>query len=415
MHGDGRRLLIYAPVPLHRQDGRLYLEDQACNGLRLWADNFDYLTVMMPVTDAPLPPSWQPLDNVGPSLDRITVVPLPMAYRPDKFVQQLPHVRRQIRELIAQADYISFAIGGLFGDWGAVACHEAYRMRRPYGIWTDRVESEVTRRMIGQGHARESLRARLYHRPMAWLERHLIRRAHVGFFHGRETFETYAPFCRNPHLVHDIHLKAADHIDPGRLATKVSGAQSGSGPLRIVYTGRADPMKGPQDWVEVLHKVQAAGVDFQASWIGDGIALDQMRAQIAQSGLGDRVTTPGFLADRGALLETLRAADIFLFCHKTPESPRCLIEALVSGTPIVGYDGAFARDLIHAHGGGVLSPIHDTDALARQVVALAQSPRRLADLIRNAAADGAPYDDVSVFRHRSDLIRDHLPPRDTGR
>ena len=75
MRGDGRRLLIYAPVPLHRKDGKLYLEDQARNGLRLWAENFDLLTVMMPVTDAPMPKSWGPLDLVGPALERIKVVP----------------------------------------------------------------------------------------------------------------------------------------------------------------------------------------------------------------------------------------------------------------------------------------------------------------------------------------------------
>lgn len=411
MRGDGKRLLIYAPVALHRKEGKLYLEDQARNGLRLWAENFDLLTVMMPVTDAPMPKSWGPLELVGPALERITVVPLPMAYRPDRFLRQLPAVRRQIRDLIAQADYISFAIGGIFGDWGSVACHEAWKMGRPYGIWTDRVESQVTRRLIGQGNWRRRLQARLYHRPMAWLERHLIRRAHVGFFHGGETFNTYAPFSRNPHLVHDIHLSKADHIDPVALDAKVEAAATGSRPLKIVYVGRADPMKGPLDWLEVLDSVHRAGVDFEAQWLGDGTELDTLRAQIFEKGLENRIKAPGFTSDRAAILAALRAADIFLFCHKTPESPRCLIEALASGTPIVGYDGAFARDLISGNGGGVLAPLNDVVALAKQVIELACEPVRRATMVRNAAADGAPFDDVSVFRHRSELIREHLPPR----
>jgi len=412
MRGDGKRLLIYAPVPLHRHNGQLYLEDQASNGLRLWADNFDYLTVMMPVTDAPLPASWRPLELVGPALDRIKMVPLPMAYRPDQFFRHLPKVRRQIRDLICEADYVSFSIGGLFGDWGSVGCHEAWKMGRPYGVWTDRVESQVVRRMIGQGHWRQSLRSRLYHRPMAWLERHLIRRAHVGFFHGRETYDAFAPFCRNPQLVHDIHISKADHISAAALAAKVDSRANGrgNGPLKIVYMGRADPMKGPYDWVEVLRRAHDAGVDFQASWIGEGTELAQMRHRITAAGLDDRIKTPGFASDRAVVLDALRGADIFLFCHKTPESPRCLIEALISGTPIVGYDGAFARDLISGHAGGALVPLNDVGALVQQVIALSQDPARLSDLIRNAAADGAPYDDVSVFRHRSDLIREHLPP-----
>ncbi len=410
MRGDGKRLLIYAPVPLHRKDGQLYLEDQARNGLRLWADNFDLLTVMMPVTDGPMPKSWGPLELVGPALDRITIVPLPMAYRPDRFLRLLPSVRRQIRGLIAEADYVSFAIGGLFGDWGSVGCHEAWRMGRPYGVWTDRVESQVTRRLVNEGNWRRRLQARLYHRPMAWLERRLIRRAHVGFFHGGETFDAYAPFSRNPQLVHDIHLSKSDHISPAALENKLQ-ATANAGPLKIVYVGRADAMKGPLDWLEVLEAVHRAGVEFEAEWLGDGTELDRMRARIAEKGLQDRISAPGFTSDRAAVLDALRAADLFLFCHKTPESPRCLIEALASGAPIVGYDGAFARDLISGNGGGVLAPLNDVATLARQVVDLARDPSRRAELIRKAAADGAPFDDVSVFRHRSDLIRDHLPPR----
>lgn len=410
MRGDGKRLLIYAPVPLHRKDGQLYLEDQARNGLRLWADNFDLLTVMMPVTDGPMPKSWGPLELVGPALDRITIVPLPMAYRPDRFLRLLPSVRRQIRGLIAEADYVSFAIGGLFGDWGSVGCHEAWRMGRPYGVWTDRVESQVTRRLVNEGNWRRRLQARLYHRPMAWLERRLIRRAHVGFFHGGETFDAYAPFSHNPQLVHDIHLSKSDHISPAALENKLQ-ATANAGPLKIVYVGRADAMKGPLDWLEVLEAVHRAGVEFEAEWLGDGTELDRMRARIAEKGLQDRISAPGFTSDRAAVLDALRAADLFLFCHKTPESPRCLIEALASGAPIVGYDGAFARDLISGNGGGVLAPLNDVATLARQVVDLARDPSRRAELIRKAAADGAPFDDVSVFRHRSDLIREHLPPR----
>ena len=170
-------------------------------------------------------------------------------------------------------------------------------------------------------------------------------------------------------------------------------------------------MKGPLDWLEVLDSVHRAGVDFEAQWLGDGTELDTLRAQIVEKGLENRIMAPGFTSDRAAILAALRAADIFLFCHKTPESPRCLIEALASGTPIVGYDGAFARDLISGNGGGVLAPLNDAVALAKQVIELACEPVRRATMVRNAAADGAPFDDVSVFRHRSELIREHLPPR----
>ena len=402
-------LLIYAPVALHRWHDTLFLEDQACNGLRLWADNFPRLLVMMPVTEERPPPSWIPLASLGPALERIEIHPLPMAYRPDRFLRHLGATRHRIRALIARADYLGFAIGGLFGDWGAVACVEAHRLGRRYFLWADRVESEVTRRTAAHGPWRRRLRKRLTHRPMAWLERALIRRAALGLFHGRETYDAYEPFCANPEVVHDVHVKRHDHISAEALAAKAAGAAQG--PLHIAYVGRADPMKGPLDWVEVLETVAAAGVDFRAVWLGDGDVRPEMQRRIACAGLADRVEIPGFAADRARVLATLRAAHLFLFCHQTPESPRCLIEALVSGCPIVGYDSAFPRDLVSTHQGGAFAPRGDVGALAAIVTRLAGDRAALADLIRRAAADGAPFEDVAVFRHRSALIKAHLGGR----
>ena len=408
----GDCLLIYAPVPLFRNaDGGLMMEDQACNGLRLWAENFDRLIAMHPLDPGTPPPAWVPLDRVGANLARIRVEPLPMAWRPDRFLCALPATRARIGTLIDEADYLSFAIGGLFGDWGAVACIEASRRNRAHAVWTDRVESAVVRQQAGQGKWRHRLRARLTAGPMAALERHLIRRASVGLFHGRETFDTYAPFARRAELVHDIHISASDHIPKQRLATKIASA--GQGPLRVVYVGRAEPMKGGLDWVAVQLRLAAMGADVTATWLGEGSDLPAMRARSAAAGLGARVTFPGFANNRAQVLEALRAAHLLMFCHKTPESPRNLIEALISATPIVGYDGAYAQGLIEGHQGGVLVALHDVAALSEAVAGLARDRGLLADLIARAARDGAPFDDVGVFQHRSAMIRKHMAPRAT--
>lgn len=403
-----QRLLLNVQVPLHSQDGQLYLEDQACNGLRLWAENFDHVTAMVPVRPGPLPHSWIPLDGaIASHADRLSIEPLPWAYRPDHHVRALSETRRKIIGLIEKADVLSFAIGEcLFGDWGAVAARQATRMGRPHAIWTDRVESEVIRAQIHKGPWRRRLKARLTHRLAARLERERVKAASLGLFHGKETFDAYAPFCRNPHIVHDIHIAKEDHIPEDALTQKL--ATAGQGPLRIVYTGRMDPMKGPEDWVDVLGRLAQKDVAFEATWLGIGSQEDALKARVADLGLSDRVRFPGFVSDRAQVLDALRRAHIMMFCHKTPESPRCLIEALISGTPIVGYTSAFPEDLIGGHGGGVLTPLNDVAALAEAVTTLAQDRAALADRISRAAKDGAIYDDQSVFAHRSELIKAHL-------
>lgn len=404
-------LLIYAPVPLFRAaDGGFLLEDQACNGLRLWAESFDRVIALMPVETGTPPGTWVPLSRIGPAAARIEIVPLPAAWTLRRFLPALPEARRKIRDAIARSDRIGFAIGGLVGDWGAVAALEAQRMGRPYYIWTDRVESAVTR--FAASHAprwKTRIKARLTHRPMAALERFLIRRAALGLFHGHETFEHYAPFCRNPQLVHDIHLKPEDHLPEAAAAAKQAEAAQGQGPLRVLYVGRADPMKGALDWVEAVAGAVQQGADIEAEWFGAGPDLEAMWARVAALGLQDRLRLPGMVTDRAAVLAALRRAQVFLFCHRTPESPRCLIEALASATPIIGYDGGFARDLIARNGGGLLVPMGDAAALAAALAGLAADRGRVAGLIGRAALDRAGFDDETVFRHRSEMIRAHLP------
>ncbi len=75
------------------------------------------------------------------------------------------------------------------------------------------------------------------------------------------------------------------------------------------------------------------------------------------------VETPGFVADRDRVIATIRDSDLMLFTHLEPESPRVLIEALMSACPIVGYDRPHPSDLISVHGGGILSPLGDWEAL----------------------------------------------------
>lgn len=399
------RLTGYAPVPLFLQDGRLFAEDQSLIGLRRWAENFARVDMMMPLEHGPLPAGWSEASALD-DLPGLTLHPLPAAYRPDRFARALPGTLPRIRALIAQPAVRSFAIGGLFGDWGAVACLSAHRAGLPFAVWTDRVESEVTRQGADDGPWRTRLRKRLTWRPMAALERAVIRRATVGLFHGRETHDIYAPHARAAEMVHDILIDRSDHIDAGALARKRAAAADG--PLRIVYAGRADPMKGALDWVAALERLDALGVAFTATYLGDGPDLAAMRDRVAANGLAGRVTLPGFTADRRAVMAALRAAQAFLFCHRTPESPRNLIEALVSATPLVGYDGAYARDLTNGGDSGVFHPIGDTDGLAQALAGLSADRDALVRRIDAAKTAGGWFDSQTVFRHRSDMLRKHL-------
>jgi glycosyltransferase involved in cell wall biosynthesis len=132
-----------------------------------------------------------------------------------------------------------------------------------------------------------------------------------------------------------------------------------------------------------------------------------MRNEVVRRGLADVVSLPGFVSDRDELLAQLRAAHVHVFCHTTPESPRNLVEALISGCPIVGYHSDFAEELV-TDGGGAFVAIGDTKGLVDRLASLIANRQDLITMTRQAAVSGKRFNDVAVFQHRSELIKKHL-------
>jgi glycosyltransferase involved in cell wall biosynthesis len=339
---------------------------------------------------------------------RLRLEPLPWAYHPLDHLKHRAEVRQRFARWVSEHRYLCFSNLGPFGAWGSVAAAEARRQQRPYSLWFD----WVLHRMPLEPGA--TPRQRLKHALMAQLiERETtraIRGAALGLFHGQTVFDAYAPLCRQPELVHDVHTHPEDAISDDDLAAKLARQVSGLDarrPLRIGYVGRVHPMKAPFDWIEALARAaEVLGAErIQATWLGDGPLLDAARERVRSLGVEANIRFEGFVADRSRLLAFLREQDLLLFCHITPESPRALVEALISGTPLLGYDSAYARQLVAERGGAILTPLSDTKALTTALIRLADDPQALAELTRQAATARAIYNDEAVFAHRSELIK----------
>src|SRR5262245_18476174 len=192
------RLLLVLPLRVYTVNGRFYMDSQACNGLSLWLANFKYVTLAAP-TEArtTIPPVTSPIDSVA-GANRCTVVCLPRVFFPHHFGAKLPHVVKLLKPHIAAADYLHFALGGLWGDWAAVACIISQIRDLPYAVWTDRVEPRVVE---FQSTSKTGIR-RFYlfttARMMARYHRYLIRHSALGLFNGMDCYEAYAGYSDNP-------------------------------------------------------------------------------------------------------------------------------------------------------------------------------------------------------------------------
>ncbi|MEQ9460616.1 MAG: glycosyltransferase [Phycisphaeraceae bacterium] len=233
----------------------------------------------------------------------------------------------------------------------------------------------------------------------------IIRRSSLGLFHGASCFEAYAGSCREPHLVHNVHTSPEDRIDAQRFDMKCLRQRDSAEPLRVIYSGRMAEAKAPLDWVRAVGHARDLGATLNARWLGDGDLYHPTQQLVKDLGLEAVVDLAGYVSDRSVVLNALRDADVMAFCHITPESPRCLLEALISGTPLVGYSGAYAQDLVSGHGGGSLVPVRDWRALGVLLYELSHQRDRLTGLARGAYESGEEFSDEAVFAHRSGLVR----------
>lgn len=405
-------VLLVTHVRLRRIGGRLCVDDQTGAGLERWGENFARIT-FTGIDAGEGPPAtgesstvWRPVADLA-CAERLSVVALPDAYRVATFAAQYADTRRRVSDIVRASRYLCYTLGSLAGDWGGVAALESIRQRRPYAVWFDRVEHEVIRRTGTDAPLRRRVKNAFTLPLMVRYHQHLIARSHLGLFQGQDTFRTYARHARNPFCVYDTHTTRDDLVTQTALADKCRSLVDGE-PLRIVYVGRADAMKGPLAWLEALHRARRTGMRFTATWWGDGPLHAAMRARADELGLADCVTLPGFEGDRQRLLAAMRAAHLFLFCHLTPESPRCLIEALVCGTPLIGYGSPYSEDLVTQDGGGRLVPMDDLDSLASRLVELDRDRMGLTDLVRAAARTGARFDEETLYRTRAELLRRYL-------
>jgi glycosyltransferase involved in cell wall biosynthesis len=145
-----------------------------------------------------------------------------------------------------------------------------------------------------------------------------------------------------------------------------------------------------------------------AKWYGDGPLIEELRHLVSDRGLSAWISFPGNVTVRSEVLDIFRAADLFVFCHLTPESPRCLMEALMSGLPILGFESAYASDLTSQYGGSATVPIGDVGALAELVTRYVSDKDARYNLSRAALHSGRQFSEQSVFRHRSELIKQFL-------
>jgi colanic acid/amylovoran biosynthesis glycosyltransferase len=406
--GNGHRLLFINHVPQVHWRGAVYFDRQTLAGLEQYARYFDAVTICGPRIDSPHEPDPMFVAPLAGHDQRITLEPLPLAYSPAEFFRTRQAVRATLSRLVDSHDVVVGAVGGLVGDWGSTLASVCYGRKKPHAVWFDRLESDVIR--VEWADAGFLRRARHWVERLAIKRRskRLVRRATLTIGQGAETFAALSPHAANIIQAFDSHVVPEDVIGADAFQSKIASLRSG--PVSIAYAGRVEAMKGPLDWIRALHVARCDGLDFVATWFGDGPLLDTADSLVRELELSDRVSFAGAVSHVDTF-DGLRRAAIIFHAHLTIESPRTIVEALAAGCAIVGYHSPYVDDVL---GYDQTGPERGNwVALGHHLAIEARRTELLETRIARNAERGKRFLEEPVYRHRAatmaSLVTDSRP------
>jgi glycosyltransferase involved in cell wall biosynthesis len=248
-----------------------------------------------------------------------------------------------------------------------------------------------------------------FHERMAWPKRAAFaalewlggRLTHVLFTQAEEDAAT----ARRLGLARGPIAAIGNGVDPARFHPAADAEErrriraelgAGDSDAVILMVGRLVAEKG---YVELIEAMK--GVEAQLWVVGERLDSDHagpvehaVEAAETDPRLKRRVRFLGYRADVPRLM---RAADIYTLPSHREGMPRSVIEAMMSGLPVVGTDIRGTREEVAEGETGTLVPVDDAKALAAALMRLVADPKL-------RAVWGAKGRERALSLYREDLV-----------
>ncbi len=185
-----------------------------------------------------------------------------------------------------------------------------------------------------------------------------------------------------------------------------------SGPLRLLFMGRVEALKGVFDFVPLLQRLRNFGVPVTLNLVGGENAA--LARQLQRKGLANLVTWTGRVPHEQCY-DIAAVSDIFLMASRKEPFGMVTIEAMSMGCVPIAYDTPSGSTEIIEHGkSGLLVPLGDLRAWAEHIRTLHQDRQRLAALSAGAIARARNHFDADVMaRNLAGFLTDVLAHAET--
>jgi glycosyltransferase involved in cell wall biosynthesis len=176
---------------------------------------------------------------------------------------------------------------------------------------------------------------------------------------------------------------------------------SRSRPLRLINSGRLEPMKGSQDLIPFATALRDIGTDFTLDIYGTGSLENEIRSSIAAENLEEIVKLHATVDFETELVPlSRRTADVFLSFNRQSDPSCTYLEAMGCGLPVVGYDNRMLKRLVQTSQAGWTVPVGNVRAMATFVSTLTERAETVSRAAANALAFACSHSFESEFLKR---------------
>lgn len=217
--------------------------------------------------------------------------------------------------------------------------------------------------------------------------RRAMRDADAVQANGYPAFEAYRRLNPDTLLYLDNRMRANLFATSYEMAARAARLSKGE-PIRLINSGRLEPMKGAQDLAPFARALRERGISFTLDIYGSGSLETEIRDAISSAKLQEIVKLHAPVDFETELVPiSRRDADLFLSLNRQSDPSCTYLEAMGCGLPVVGYDNRMLSRLVEVSQAGWTAPLGEVVALARTVAALKTN----AETVRRAAEKALSY------------------------
>jgi glycosyltransferase involved in cell wall biosynthesis len=336
----------------------------------------------------------------GPS---VSFCALPDYHGPWEYLQNLPELRRRVREAVARCDAFILRVPGLVGR---LAWQELRRLGKAYALEVVGDPWDA----LGSGTWPNIFRP-MFRRVAARNLKEICAGAMAVHYVTHDVLQRRYPPAKDAYAVGfsdalmDFAFVTPEIIEKRycRIEELAGTGGDSRGAIRIGFIGSLARMyKGPDVLLRAAALCRSRGLNFEVTMVGAGRHTPEVQALARRLGMEGQTRLAGQLPSGQPIFDFLDSVDLFVMPSRAEGLPRALLEAMARGCPCIGSNvGGIPELLAEAD----LVPPNDPAVLAEKILEVAGDPERLKSMAQRNLEKARQFSPELLKEVRRDFFR----------